>query len=85
MISMKYGVDKGDWFLKYGRGAYGVGPWKEIKKETRALRDFSKFVVGDGRRIEFWEDKWCGLEPLGETFPSLYAMTSSKGPYMADF
>ena len=39
----------------------------------------------DRRRIWFWEDKWCGLEPLGAAFPSLYAVTDSKGATMADF
>ena len=57
--------------------------WKEIMKEAAALREFSAFAVGDGRRICFWEDKWCGSEPLGVAFPSLYSMTVDKGAHVA--
>ncbi|KAJ9705163.1 hypothetical protein PVL29_003294 [Vitis rotundifolia] len=39
---------------------------------------FFGFVVGDGKKVRFWKDNWCGTTPLCETFPSLYALTSSK-------
>ena len=38
IISLKYGVDKRGWFTKNGRGAFGVGLWKEINKEATVLR-----------------------------------------------
>ena len=34
--------------------------------------------------VDKMQYKWCGLEPLGVAFPSLYAMTASKGAYVAD-
>ena len=40
----------GGWFTKDGRGTYGVGLWKEIKKEEVVPKHFSSFDVGDGRR-----------------------------------
>jgi hypothetical protein len=30
------------------------------------------FVVGDGTRIKFWHDSWCGDQPLWVQFPELY-------------
>ena len=48
------------------------------------LRELSEFTVGDGRRICFWEDKWCGIEPLGVAFHSLYTMAVSKGAFVAE-
>ncbi|KAJ9682276.1 hypothetical protein PVL29_018248 [Vitis rotundifolia] len=36
------------------------------------------FVVGDGKKVSFWKDKWCGTTPLCEVFPSLFALTISK-------
>ncbi|RVW48586.1 Callose synthase 9 [Vitis vinifera] len=36
------------------------------------------FVVGDGKKVRFWKDKWCGTIPLCEAFPSLYALASYK-------
>ena len=36
------------------------------------------FFVGDGRRVRFWEDWWCSDEALSRSFPSLYALATSK-------
>ncbi|RVW36065.1 hypothetical protein CK203_079687 [Vitis vinifera] len=36
------------------------------------------FVVGDGKKVKFWKDKWCGTTPLCEDFPSLFALATSK-------
>ena len=85
---------KGVGSLKIGGPAYEaslwkeirkeVGLWKEMKKEAAALREHGEFVVGDGRRICFWEDIWCGLEPLAVAFPTLYTMAASKGAFVAE-
>ena len=53
IMRLKYGVEEGGWFIKDGRGAYGVDLWKEIKKEPAVLKQYSNFDVGDGRRICF--------------------------------
>jgi hypothetical protein len=34
--------------------------------------------VGDGSRIRFWSDVWCGGSPLKELFPDLYRITRDK-------
>ena len=36
------------------------------------------FLVGNGQRVKFWIEKWCGDTPLSHSFPSLFAITSSK-------
>ena len=28
--------------------------------------------------MRFWEDRWCGDEALSRSFPSLYALATSK-------
>ena len=35
-------------------------------------------MVGNGRRVRFWLDKWCGNETLRDAFLSLYAIATSK-------
>lgn len=30
------------------------------------------FEVGDGRRVKFWEDSWCGERTLKTEFPDIY-------------
>ena len=42
------------------------------------------FSLGDGRRIRFWEDVWCGENPLRVTFSSLYFLDDSKGAMAAE-
>ena len=53
--------------------------WKEISKESEQLKNDSFFELGDGYRIKFKEDVWCGETPLRVSFPSLYALANSKG------
>lgn len=36
-------------------------------------------MVGNGCKIRYWEDPWCGESPLSLAFPTLYELTGSKG------
>ena len=42
------------------------------------------FSVGNGRRVRFWRDRWCGDSPLCESFPSLFALSTEKEAWVAD-
>ena len=42
------------------------------------------FSLGDGRKIGFWEDSWCGSQPLCVAFPDLYSIVANKGAKAAD-
>ena len=33
-------------------------PWKAIAQVSQEFSKFTRFVVGDGERIRFWEDLW---------------------------
>ena len=50
-----------------------------ISKETEQLKNGSVFELGDGCKIKFWEDVWCGETQLCVSFPFLYALVVSKG------
>ena len=52
---------------------------KKFFKEGPHLKLTSSLVLGDGSRINFWEDSWCSEEPLCELFPLLYILAGSKG------
>ena len=41
------------------------------------------FVLGDGRRINFWKDVWCEEDPLCERFHAWYCLIASKGAKVA--
>ena len=66
------------------KGGYGVGLWKSIRKEWTNLICSSSFVVGNGRRMKFWKDKWCGEEPLCVSYPSLFVLAISKKAWVVD-
>jgi hypothetical protein len=34
--------------------------------------------VGDGSKVRFWNDLWCGDKVLNEAFPNLYDIFFAK-------
>lgn len=66
------------------RGSCGVCVWKAIRKGWDLFFRKTLFEVGDGKKIKFWTDKWCAKEPLCNSFPSLYALASSKKAWVGD-
>ncbi|KAJ9680532.1 hypothetical protein PVL29_019761 [Vitis rotundifolia] len=84
IIGTKFGVVRGGWSTCGGREGFGVGLWKEISKEGLLLLNNVSFSVGDGKRVRFWKDTWCGNTPLCEAFPSLFDFAVSKDARVAD-
>ena len=77
-------MDKGGLFTKNGKGAFGVGLWKDISKEAVVLKQFNNLVVGNGKRFRFWKDIWCGTKPLSETFHIIYTIAATKDANLED-
>ena len=44
----------------------------------------ASFEVGDGKRVKFWKDKWCGDVTLASAVPSLFAFTLSKEVWVTE-
>ena len=84
VIRLKYLIHERGWFVKTPRGSYGVGMWKDVSKETRRLKQNCCFIFGDGNKIRFWEDSWCGEGPLCEPYPALFALADSKEALVAN-
>ncbi|RVW55233.1 hypothetical protein CK203_067019 [Vitis vinifera] len=42
------------------------------------------FLIGNGRRVRLWRDRWCGDPPLCVPFPSLFDLSVDKEAWMAD-
>ena len=59
-IKGKYGEESGGWCPREVREVYGVGLWKGIRKDWDFVRTRISFSMGNGWRVRFWKDKWCG-------------------------
>ena len=84
VISRKFREEGGGWSTCEIREGYGVGFWKEIRKEGSLRLKNITFSVGDGRRVRFWKGKWCGNNTLHDSFPSLFDLAVSKDAWVAD-
>jgi hypothetical protein len=58
--------------------------WKYIRKCWVSFSRFTRFVVGDGSKIIFWHDLWCGDTALKVAFPTLFGIARVKDATVAD-
>ena len=84
VIQCKFGESSGGWHTRDLRGGYGTSLWKEIRKEWPRFFQNSVLVLGDGSRINFWKDVWCGEEALCARFPVLFNLALNKDARVAD-
>ena len=66
--------DAGGMVLGESMDKFGTCLWKEIWKDWAAILDNTKFFIGDGSRVSFWKDIWCGEEALCMAFPTLFSL-----------
>jgi hypothetical protein len=67
-MDSKFGCLWGEWCSLQSTGVFRVGLWKNIRKGWENFLCHTKFAVGDGSRISFWHDKWCGDVALRQLF-----------------
>ena len=84
IISSKFGESLDGWHTRDLRGGYGTSLWKEIRKEWSSFFQNAVLSLGDGRRINFWKDVWCGEEALCSKYPSLFNLALNKEAKIAD-
>ena len=72
MVEVKYGSAWGGWSTKEVMGPYGVSLWIYVIWEWASFPQFIQYEVGDGSRVKFWLDSWCGDKSLKEAFPMLF-------------
>ena len=58
--------------------------WKAIQRWRPLVNNKLSFVVGNGLRLKFWRDVWCRNTPLCESYPSLFALASSKDAWVGE-
>ena len=64
IIAAKYGEGRGGWCTRGVRGSHKCGMWRSIKEGTKNFFSQIQYIVGEGCRVSFWHDLWCGPIPL---------------------
>ncbi len=84
VIEPKYGCARGGWFSNPVNSPYWVSLWKTISKDWPSFKRFISFDVGDGSRVSFWHNVWCGDRTLKEMFPTLLVIACNPKALVAD-
>jgi hypothetical protein len=71
VVDAKFGSAWDGWYSFDPSGSHGLGLWKNIRRGCSSVFSHTRFELGDGSRIRFWEDVWCGELALKEAFPIL--------------
>jgi hypothetical protein len=77
-VDSKYRSSWGGWCSSKLVGTYGVGLWKNIREGWGTICRHIRFQVGDGSKVRFWHDLWCGDMTLKDAFPILFGIACAK-------
>ncbi|KAL4308799.1 hypothetical protein GQ457_01G003850 [Hibiscus cannabinus] len=89
VIDAKYGFDSLSLMPKQLSDRKASWLWRGIAKPLSNSNDlFSsgiRFKLGDGSRIEFWEDFWTEVRTLKEAFPRIFNLSVKKSGKVGQF
>jgi hypothetical protein len=82
VVDCKYGSQRRGWCSNQTETIRGQ--FMEIYKSWLGLFfEYLTFKVGDGTRIKFWKDSWCGDQPLQTRFPELFRLAHDPDAMVA--
>ena len=84
VIEVKYGCRWGGWCSSSVSSPYGVGLWKNISWGWPSFSRYILYDIGDGSRVKFWHDHWCGETPLVVSYPELSRFCINKEASVAE-
>lgn len=58
--------------------------WADLLKVRDLYVQGRSFIIGNGKSILFWKDRWLGDQPLMNTFPDLFKMTKQPSITLAE-
>jgi len=75
---------KGWLVLSRADKSFWGGGMEKIRKGWNSFSRFTRSVVGDGSKISFWHDLWCGDTTLKVAFPALFDIARLKDAVVTD-
>ncbi|CAL5404505.1 unnamed protein product [Camellia sinensis] len=91
-ICSKYNIDEASWHPPLKPSYKHSRVWKDILSigihSTNVFNfyiDNCQIQVGDGSRIKFWHDRWCGSSSLKSSFPLLFNLSTDKEGSLQQF
>ena len=84
VIEVKYDSEWGGWCTRPVNGPYGVGLWKYISRGWPSFSRHILYDIGDGSRVKFWQDHWCGETSLVVSCPELFRVCRDKEVIVVD-
>lgn len=60
-------------------------PWRAISQVHPYFSPLTRFHVGDGSKVKFWEDTWVEDQSFVTSFPWLYRQSSRHNDHVACF
>jgi hypothetical protein len=84
VVDFKYGSMRGGWCSKEVGGSYGFGVWKSIRRGWDAFAAHVRYEIGNGSKVQFWHDLWCGEIPLKILFPELFLIARGKDAWVEE-
>lgn len=92
MVCSKYGGLGGRWSPFSGESLSVSNFWQgilSVAAENPDLQDFFlqkfKVIVGNGRRVRFWIDRWINNQSLSAVFPRLFSLSVEKDGTLFEF
>jgi mannosylglycoprotein endo-beta-mannosidase len=58
--------------------------WNDLLKVKQLYLKGRIMIVGNGKRIDFWEDPWCGMVALKDKFRGLYDICIDQNKSVAE-
>jgi len=84
VVDSKYGSMGGGWCSKEVGGSFGFGVWKSIRRGWDAFAAHVRYEIGNGSKVLFWHDVWCGEIPLKTLFPELFLIARGKDAWVEE-
>ena len=84
VIAVKYGYEWGSWCTRPTNSPYGVGLWKNISQGWPTFSQHILYEIGDGSRVKFWQDRWCGETFLAVNYPELFRVCRDQEVSVAE-